>query len=705
MKILLATVALVLLLVLTLLALPFLVDLNKYVTQYKPQLEEALGRSIELEDVRLTIWPRLGARIGGFAIMEDPRFGTKPFASFASLDVGVKLWPLLKGRIEVEEISLRAPVITVIKDQQGVLNVSSIGPKRPPDSAATSPQTPSQPQGGALRALALLAVERVMLTDGQLTYRDLAAAPIPTEYVLHDLEARLAEVQLGHVATVYLRAVVQPVDLPVTLDGVVGPLKESGELERVDVELGLGKTVLALKGSLKGGRAQVTLASPMINSTDLPAHVPLTKPFTVNNLRVHVELPSPMPMGASPLDVVTIEPLKMDVAMGGSMLSLAGAVTNRRAKVSIYSDSVSTADLPLQLNLAKPVLVKKLRIEAEAPVPLRDGISPLDQITVKPVELEAAMGRSTVAVRGSAVDGEVNVEATTPLLRTGDLPISIAALQESVELKNVRLAAHMKGQRIRLTNLSLGLFDGQLHGQGGVTANATPVPFDGTIALKRIQLEPMMKALGVGAVRLSGTADVDVSARGRGFSMPDLTRTLEGSARLDMADGTLEGINLTREVAALFKVAGISPDAVKMTVISTLQATLGVKQGVATVRNLLLDGPEVRATGRGTVGFDQTVDLKVDVALSQALSQKIAAAPLARLAMRGGRLTVPVLIGGTLQSPTYALDATEISGKVQEQIQKQIEERVQQESEKLLKEKSGEAIRKGTESLKRLFGQ
>ena len=57
-------IGLVLAVVLTLgliLALPFLIDLNKYQDQYKPPIEEALNRKVQLEDIRLTIWPRIGA--------------------------------------------------------------------------------------------------------------------------------------------------------------------------------------------------------------------------------------------------------------------------------------------------------------------------------------------------------------------------------------------------------------------------------------------------------------------------------------------------------------------------------------------------------------------------------------------------------------------------------------------------------------------
>ncbi|MCG3774528.1 MAG: hypothetical protein JW395_1351 [Nitrospira sp.] len=94
------------------LALPFLVDLNKYQDQYKPLLEDALNRKVQLKDIRLTIWPRIGARVADLVVLDDPAFGSSPFASLTSLDLGVKLMPLLGGKVEVEEITLRVPVIT-----------------------------------------------------------------------------------------------------------------------------------------------------------------------------------------------------------------------------------------------------------------------------------------------------------------------------------------------------------------------------------------------------------------------------------------------------------------------------------------------------------------------------------------------------------------------------------------------------------------
>ena len=63
MKILAGIGVVLLLLVVLVLALPFLVDLNAYQEQYRPVIEDALNRKITLQDIRLTVWPRIGARV------------------------------------------------------------------------------------------------------------------------------------------------------------------------------------------------------------------------------------------------------------------------------------------------------------------------------------------------------------------------------------------------------------------------------------------------------------------------------------------------------------------------------------------------------------------------------------------------------------------------------------------------------------------
>ncbi|NGZ96806.1 MAG: hypothetical protein CV089_11905 [Nitrospira sp. WS110] len=549
MKILIGLLLLVVLLVGAVLSLPFLVDLNKYQDQYKPIIEEALNRQVQLQDIRLTIWPRIGATVAGFAVMDDPSFGSGPFASLSSLDVGVKVMPLLSGQVEVEEVTLRNPVITVIKNKNGVLNVSTIGRK-----GVAVPEAPSRAPipsvEGPLKILAMLAVDKVSIDGGKLTYRDQSVATA-TEYVLQDLELLLRDVRLGQTPNLHVASLVQPFNMPVKLNGTFGPLKDTMDVEAINFQLSVGKTDFTITGKAADHNATVNVSSPVINTANLPIALPFKKP---------------------------------------------------------------------------------------------------------------------------------------------------------VEIKNLQIAAEVKGQEAKLNTLSFGLFDGEVKANGKLVAGSDAPPFNGGVAIQGIQLGPALSAVAETPLSVSGTAGADLSVQGRGFSMPDLTKALQGTGHLAVKDGKIQGVNILQEVVSALKVAGISIGDPKATVFSTIETDLAIKQGVIKLQNLLMDSHDFQATGGGTIGFDQQLNLLVNLNLSQEVSQKLSgASPVVKIAMKEDRLSLPLTITGTAQAPSYGVDIKGLTGKVQEQVKKKVEETVGG----LLKgtTKPEDLKREGQELLKGLFGR
>src|SRR6185437_13542693 len=221
------------------------------------------------------------------------------------------------------------------------------------------------------------------------------------------------------------------------------------------------------------------------------------------------------------------------------------------------------------------------------------------------------------------------------------------------------------------------LFDGQVKGQGKLIAGSETPPFKGGVTVQGVQLGPAFNAVSETPISISGTAGADLSLQGIGFSMPDLTKALEGTGHMTVKDGKIEGVNLLQEVLSALKVAGISLDKAKATAFSTIETDLLIKQGIINVQRLLMDSHDFQATGGGTIGFDQRLNLLVNLNFSQDLSQKLAgASPVVKIAMKDGRLSLPLTITGTAQAPTYGVDLKGVTGKVQEQVKKKVEEAV-----------------------------
>ena len=99
----------------------------------------------------------------------------------------MKLLPLLGGKVEVEEITLRDPVITVLKNAQGQLNVST--PCQP--QARSSPRNQRHPgsQWKSASSPVIFAVDPVSIRRRKLTDRLHQSTSKPTEYTVNDLDS------------------------------------------------------------------------------------------------------------------------------------------------------------------------------------------------------------------------------------------------------------------------------------------------------------------------------------------------------------------------------------------------------------------------------------------------------------------------------------------------------------------------------------
>jgi AsmA protein len=303
------------------------------------------------------------------------------------------------------------------------------------------------------------------------------------------------------------------------------------------------------------------------------------------------------------------------------------------------------------------------------PVKLDGTFGPLRETSdIDAINIQLALGKADFTITGKMVGHNADLNISAPVINTANLPIALP-LQKPVELKNLQIAVEVRGQDFLLQKFSFQLFDGQATAQGKATSGLDPLP--------GIQLGPALNALAATPVSISGTAGANLSVQGHGLSMPDLTRSLEGTGHVAVKDGKIESVNLLQEAISLLKVAGISIDDAKATAFSTIETDLAIKQGTIYVKRLWMDSHDFQATGGGTIGFDQTLNLTINLNLSQDISQKIArSSPVAKLAMKDGRMSLPLVITGTAQAPSYGLDMKGLTGKVQEQVQKKVEEAV-----------------------------
>ena len=176
------------LVVVAVLAVPYLVDMPRVQAAIAGQVSTALGRPVKFSGLSVRVLPLPSVVLRDLEIGEDPAFGTDPFLRLDSGALRLKVGPLLRGRLEFGELVLRKPVIAVVQNPDGRLNVATLGAaaeaKTPPPPARDAPGAPtSSPMA--------LPVSSVRIEDGVVSYLVRGASGAGPRYRVEELDLRL----------------------------------------------------------------------------------------------------------------------------------------------------------------------------------------------------------------------------------------------------------------------------------------------------------------------------------------------------------------------------------------------------------------------------------------------------------------------------------------------------------------------------------
>jgi AsmA protein len=128
----------------------------------------------------VSAFPAPSVRLKGLQVAEDPRFGTQPFLTVAEGRVGIKLRPLLTGRVELSGLTLEKLRLEVIEDG-GRLNIASLGA-----STSGARPAPRAPGAAAPAAGAAAVIAQVRIKDGVIHY--VRRGPSATDLSLEGVE-------------------------------------------------------------------------------------------------------------------------------------------------------------------------------------------------------------------------------------------------------------------------------------------------------------------------------------------------------------------------------------------------------------------------------------------------------------------------------------------------------------------------------------
>ncbi len=168
-KALIAAAAVVLVIAIVALMAPFVIDLNQYKGAILSQVRPAVNRDVDFERVKLTVLTGIGAELQGVRIPENPEFARDDFVTLDSLQVRLKLLPLLKGEVQISELVLRKPVVKIRRNAQGEFNFQDMArpAEVPAEKKPGKPDKAEQPS-----VLAVFGVDELTVRDASVLYED-----------------------------------------------------------------------------------------------------------------------------------------------------------------------------------------------------------------------------------------------------------------------------------------------------------------------------------------------------------------------------------------------------------------------------------------------------------------------------------------------------------------------------------------------------
>jgi AsmA protein len=179
---------------------------------------------------------------------------------------------------------------------------------------------------------------------------------------------------------------------------------------------------------------------------------------------------------------------------------------------------------------------------------------------------------------------------------------------------------------------------------------------------------------------LAGSGHLTGDVRGSGSTAVALKRTLTGTVEFDLKDGVIRNFPL---LAAINQALGVTQGTDRDTKFQSFSGTATLGGGAARTNNLVLRAGELSLTGKGTLSFDQRLDLRLVAGVSPAMSKQLAqrVGLLKNLSNDRGQLTFPVIVTGTTTAPKISVDLGSIAKKqVEGKVEKGLMDLLQKDS-------------------------
>ncbi len=109
-------------------------------------ISSAISRPVDISSVSLRFLPRPGFELDNFVVYDSPEFSAEPMVRAAQVTALLRLRSLLRGRLEISQLSLDDPSLNLVRNQSGHWNLENLLQR-----AAQNPVAPTEKPRGEPR--------------------------------------------------------------------------------------------------------------------------------------------------------------------------------------------------------------------------------------------------------------------------------------------------------------------------------------------------------------------------------------------------------------------------------------------------------------------------------------------------------------------------------------------------------------------------
>jgi AsmA protein len=691
------------LMVVAAIALPMFFDPNNYRSKASDYVKSEYGRTLEIGDVKLSVFPWLRVKLSNVKMDNAKGFGKENFAEVGQLSLGVKLLPLIFDRkVEASAIELDGLKLHLAKNAQGQTNWDDFLKSKDDDKDSKDKDKEKDSDSFKLTSIN---VNGISVDDATLSYSDaqkgmqVAIDKLSVETGALDLANALidgAKIKLASLQ--YSDAVSKKNYVIENLALKTGTLKP-GKAADIDlevtvnssapqarIELKVGGNVLAnteaqtytVKGlalnadlsgaAVPGGKQNAKLdgdvffdqgkgAARFSKAKLEAAGLVLTTDINASGLSGdNARLSGPITIAPfSPRDVMGKLGMKVDAS---DSTALTNASFSAQYAGTSKSASLSNVAIKLdQTNINGTLAVTDLATQAIEFALKGDSLDADRYLSPKAAKAGETIGSGgSESKKADINDIKLPTEALDKLNVNGTLTFNTLKLS-GLKLSDVSLRLAGAKNSPKTQQLSAKLYGGQITANTRV-GGGTP-SYGLKTQLQALNAGPFLTDF-MGKDYVTGLGNFTMDVSGNGNTVGELRRTLNGDLSFKLENGAVKGFNLAQVIrngqSLLSGQAATMTSETKQTDFTSFSATAKIINGILQSDTLDAASPLFRLAGAGQVNLiNETINYTAKptiVASAEGQGGK------GLDALRG--ITVPIKLSGSMYAPKYELALNDV---------------------------------------------